>query len=204
MFSRFVITLALVCAAVRAFQPAARRFNAVKLSMSETETPTNSDTFSAAPKAEASEQTVKDLNLEEMFEVFEEADQKVSTPTSPKKSSFDAKSMVGSSAPLGFFDPAGFTKGVTKDQYAFFQEAELKHGRVSMLAFLGLVFGELLAGGGLGLGSITGPAIYQYQQADASVFPLTATFLLGIGYIEQKGEWDCVCSAQLMMTINSF
>lgn len=166
MFARFVITVALVFAAVQAFQPTARRFNAVRLSMSD-------------------DQSVTDLNLEQMQDMFEEADKTVSTPASSAK--FDPKSEVGSSAPTGFFDPAGFTKSVSKDQYTFFQEAELKHGRVCMLSFLGIVFGEILAGGGLGHGAISGPAIYQYQQADAAVFPMTATLLLGLGYIEQQG-----------------
>lgn len=50
-----------------------------------------------------------------------------------------------------------------------YQEAEIKHGRVSMLAFLGMVVGELF--NPLFNGEITGPAIYQFQQADA-IFPL--------------------------------
>lgn len=44
--------------------------------------------------------------------------------------------LVGASAPLGFFDPLGFSK--TDDATLFkYRESELKHGRVAMLAVLG-------------------------------------------------------------------
>lgn len=45
-----------------------------------------------------------------------------------------------------------------------YRESELKHGRICMLAFLGIVVGEL--GPNFLGGFITGPAIYQYQQAE--------------------------------------
>ena len=50
------------------------------------------------------DQEVKDLNLEEMFEVFDKADTTVSSSAIPKGqagSTFVAKNQVGSSAPLG-------------------------------------------------------------------------------------------------------
>lgn len=44
--------------------------------------------------------------------------------------------LVGASAPLGFFDPLGFSK--TDDATLIkYRESELKHGRVAMLAVLG-------------------------------------------------------------------
>ena len=45
--------------------------------------------------------------------------------------------LVGSSAPLGFFDPLGFTKGADAKTINKYRESELKHGRVAMLAVLG-------------------------------------------------------------------
>jgi light-harvesting complex I chlorophyll a/b binding protein 1 len=123
-----------------------------------------------------------------MFEVFEAADATVPASAIPKGllgSEFDAKTTIGSSAPLGFFDPAGYTKEVTEDQYKLYQEAELKHGRVSMLAFLGIVVGELI--NPLFGGQITGPAIYQFQQAD-EILPFFWILVLGlIGGIETVG-----------------
>jgi light-harvesting complex I chlorophyll a/b binding protein 1 len=70
---------------------------------------------------------------------------------------------------LGFFDPAGFTTDISEEQYKLYQEAEIKHGRVSMLAFLGLLSGEIFHP--LFNGQITGPAIFQFQQT-YSVCPL--------------------------------
>ena len=45
--------------------------------------------------------------------------------------------LVGSSAPLGFFDPLGFSKGASPATLAKYRESELKHGRTAMLAVLG-------------------------------------------------------------------
>jgi hypothetical protein len=43
------------------------------------------------------------------------------------------------------FDPVGFTNGVEFDQILFYREAELKHGRVCMLAVTGFLLQELIA-----------------------------------------------------------
>jgi light-harvesting complex I chlorophyll a/b binding protein 1 len=138
--------------------------------------------------AAESEQTIQDLNLDQMFEVFEAADAKVPSSAIPKgllSSEFNPKESVGSSAPFGFFDPAGFANGVTEAQYKLYQEAEIKHGRVSMLAFLGFVVGEISHI--LFDGKITGPAIYQFQQADA-ILPYFWVGVLGvIGLAEAAG-----------------
>merc|ERR1719324_1253871 len=55
---------------------------------------------------------------------------------------FSARAMPGITGPLGFFDPLGFTEGASEGKIKFFQEAEIKHGRVAMLASLGFVVGE--------------------------------------------------------------
>lgn len=44
--------------------------------------------------------------------------------------------LVGSSAPLGFFDPLGFSK-TDEATLKKYRESEIKHGRVAMLAVLG-------------------------------------------------------------------
>jgi hypothetical protein len=72
---------------------------------------------------------------------------------------------------------------VSEDQFKLFQEAETKHARVAMLAFLGILYGEL--GPPIFFdGKITGPAIYQFQQT----YPLFPQFwvllLAGIGMSE--------------------
>ena len=48
---------------------------------------------------------------------------------------------VGSSAPLGFFDPFGFSKTDMKTLRKY-RESELKHGRVAMLAVFGVLTQE--------------------------------------------------------------
>jgi light-harvesting complex I chlorophyll a/b binding protein 1 len=50
----------------------------------------------------------------------------------------------GVSAPFGFFDPLGFYKDATLKQKKKLREAELKHGRIAMLATLGIVVVEKL------------------------------------------------------------
>lgn len=143
------------------------------------------------------EQEIKDLNLEEMFtviaffssrslctkliillQVFEAADEKVSATEVPKgqlfKASFDAKAQVGSSAPLGFFDP--FSQAPDNEfEWKKYRESELKHGRVAMLAFAGI----LVAESGLNFfgSQITGPAIFQFQQADSVLNAFTFNVL---------------------------
>jgi hypothetical protein len=62
------------------------------------------------------------------------------TPKPPKV--IKAQEMAGITAPLGFWDPLGLSADISGGQLLWFREAELKHGRVSMLATLGLLVGE--------------------------------------------------------------
>ena len=50
--------------------------------------------------------------------------------------------MPGATAPLGFFDPLGFTKGANAATLSKYREAEIKHGRVAMLAVFGILTAE--------------------------------------------------------------
>jgi len=65
---------------------------------------------------------------------------------------FDPSKEVGAMQPLGYWDPLDLMKegfknptGAYKSEETFrwYREAELKHGRISMLAALGLIAGEL-------------------------------------------------------------
>jgi hypothetical protein len=49
---------------------------------------------------------------------------------------------VGQTAPMGFWDPFGLTTGISEGRLLFLREAEIKHGRVCMMASLGIVVGE--------------------------------------------------------------
>lgn len=46
-------------------------------------------------------------------------------------------------SPLGFFDPAGFSKEASEGRIKFYREVEIKHGRVAMLAALGFPIAEI-------------------------------------------------------------
>uniref|UniRef100_A0A7S4K623 Plastid light harvesting protein n=1 Tax=Odontella aurita TaxID=265563 RepID=A0A7S4K623_9STRA len=50
--------------------------------------------------------------------------------------------LPGASAPLGFFDPLGFTKDMELLGVKRFREAEIMHGRVAMMATLGYLISE--------------------------------------------------------------
>lgn len=85
-------------------------------------------------------------------------------PVAPKVPKFDPKQEAGVSGPFGFFDPLGICPP-DKKNFMKYRESEIKHGRIAMLAFLGFLFGE--SGFNFLGGSIVGPGIYQYQQAEA-------------------------------------
>jgi len=56
---------------------------------------------------------------------------------------FDIKQLAGVTAPVGFFDPVGFTSDKSEGKVRFYREVELKHGRLGMLAALGFLVGEI-------------------------------------------------------------
>lgn len=120
------------------------------------------DAYEASPLL--SLQTIKDLNLEEMFEVFEAADTAPGSGPKMGGAKFDAKQMSGISDPLGFFDPLGLCPD-NEAAFKKYRESELKHGRIAMLAVLGVVVGE--SGFNFFGKDISGPAIYQYQEAES-------------------------------------
>merc|ERR1719326_1486041 len=59
-----------------------------------------------------------------------------------KEVAFKVEDMPGVTEPLGFFDPLGLAAQVPQGRLLFFREVEIKHGRVAMLASLGILVGE--------------------------------------------------------------
>ena len=85
------------------------------------------------------------------------------------------QTLPGISAPLGFWDPAGFCEpengaegAATEGKVRFYREVELKHGRVAMLAALGFLLAEQfhpLFGGGVDV-----PSYLAFQQTPLQTF----------------------------------
>merc|ERR1712019_68118 len=80
----------------------------------------------------------------EEYEKFDHATQKklkqLSKDLLVRAAAFDPKDMAGVSAPLGFWDPAGFAKD--EESVAQYRRAEIKHGRVCMSSSLGMLVAD--------------------------------------------------------------
>eukprot|EP00411_Alexandrium_monilatum_P062987 CAMPEP_0175528344 /NCGR_PEP_ID=MMETSP0096-20121207/20593_1 /TAXON_ID=311494 /ORGANISM="Alexandrium monilatum, Strain CCMP3105" /LENGTH=175 /DNA_ID=CAMNT_0016831023 /DNA_START=49 /DNA_END=572 /DNA_ORIENTATION=+ len=57
----------------------------------------------------------------------------------PPPPPFDPAKQIGAMAPVGFFDPLGFSKVGDEEGFRNLRAAELKHGRVAMMAAVGAV-----------------------------------------------------------------
>merc|ERR1712039_295766 len=88
------------------------------------------------------------------------------TPTEdaapPPPPPFDPSTQLGAMEPLGFFDPAGFSKVGDEEGFRNLRTAELKHGRVAMMAALGFVAQQYIKFPGFegvpaGVGALTTP-----------------------------------------------
>jgi len=93
---------------------------------------------------------------------------------------------AGVSAPFGFFDPLGLSKGKTPAELKKFREAELKHGRVAMLATLGFVVQESFHPLWGFADRPVAPAVYEFQEVEGGYPFLWEALILGIGIIEGK------------------
>merc|ERR1719247_2564861 len=97
---------------------------------------------------------------------------KFETPVTTKKEyngKWEVAKMPGQTLPfLATWDPQMFATYASEDQYKIYQEAELKHGRVAMLATLGVFMAEKFPM--FYNGVITGPAVTHFDQVQA-IFP---------------------------------
>jgi len=76
--------------------------------------------------------------------------------------------LAGISSPMGFFDPLGFSTTVTGGKLLFYREVELKHGRIAMLASLGMLVEENFHP--LFGGDIDVPGYIAFQQTPLEAF----------------------------------
>ena len=92
--------------------------------------------------------------------------------------------LPGALPPMGNFDPAGFTEGKSVAELKMLREAEVTHGRVSMLASLGFLvqesFHPLFRLGDKDIG----PAIRHLDEVRAEVPIFFEILVLGIGFAE--------------------
>merc|ERR1712228_528405 len=85
--------------------------------------------------------------------------------SSSSLSAFSKDSLPGAIAPTGLFDPLGFLEKADDATALRYREAEVTHGRVSMLAVIGFLVGEKVEGSSfLFDASVKGPAITHLSQ----------------------------------------
>ena len=107
---------------------------------------------------------------------------KTNTPGASSTTSlsvFTKDTIPGALPPVGFFDPAGFAERADENTLKRYREAEVTHGRVAMLATVGFLVGERVAGSTVLFdGKINGPAIDHFFQTD-KLFWLLLTIAIG-------------------------
>jgi len=93
----------------------------------------------------------------------------------------DASDLPGAISPFGFFDPLKLSEGKSEADIARWRESEVKHGRLAMLAALGIITGEAVEFNTPLFGDkLVGPAIYQFQEADAITGFGFGAFIVGL------------------------
>mmetsp|Transcript_151291 Transcript_151291/g.278933 ORF Transcript_151291/g.278933 Transcript_151291/m.278933 type:complete len:232 (-) Transcript_151291:78-773(-) len=99
----------------------------------------------------------------------------------PVEKPFDIRDMAGVSAPLGFFDPFGYSIGISEGKARFYREVEVKHGRVAMLASVGYLVAEKFHP--LFGGNIDVPSLVAFQQTPLQTFwGLVVLVIAGLEY----------------------
>ncbi|CAE8613514.1 unnamed protein product [Polarella glacialis] len=115
---------------------------------------------------------------------------KVLLPPAAPAAPFDPATQIGAMAPLGFFDPLGFSKKGDKAGFNNLQASEIKHGRVAMMAALGAVVQHYVKFPGFesvpsGLGAVTtAPGTYGF----AALFLVSGALELAIWTQDDKKE----------------
>merc|ERR1719453_1907550 len=85
---------------------------------------------------------------------------------------------AGIAGPFGYFDPLGLGSGASEARVKYFREAELKHGRVAMLAAAGFPIAEHFHP--LFGGDIDVPSYVAYQQTPLQTFWPVVVLYVGI------------------------
>merc|ERR1712113_823321 len=100
----------------------------------------------------------------------------INKPSTALQASGEA--LVGALAPVGYFDPLGLADKATEETLQRYREAELAHGRISMLAVIGFFVGEKVEGSAfLFDASISGPAITHITQVPDGFWAVIIAFI---------------------------
>merc|ERR1712038_220617 len=107
-----------------------------------------------------------------------------------------AEGLPGALAPVGFFNPLGLAEKATPATLKRYREAELAHGRVSMLAVIGFLVGEKVEGSSfLFDASISGPAITHITQVPDGFWAVIIAFIGAYEASRAEAGWvdpsDC-------------
>eukprot|EP00746_Dinoflagellata_sp_MGD_P142575 gnl/MRDRNA2_/MRDRNA2_75517_c0_seq3.p1 gnl/MRDRNA2_/MRDRNA2_75517_c0~~gnl/MRDRNA2_/MRDRNA2_75517_c0_seq3.p1 ORF type:complete len:350 (-),score=64.07 gnl/MRDRNA2_/MRDRNA2_75517_c0_seq3:213-1262(-) len=113
---------------------------------------------------------------DEMLKMDAETQGKLSKASSEVVSK--ARQMAGITPPLGFFDPLGLSCNISEGRLLFYREVELKHGRVAMLASLGILVGEQFHP--LWGGNIDVPSYIAFQETPLQTFWPAVVLAIGI------------------------
>merc|ERR1712071_142451 len=102
-------------------------------------------------------------------------------PMKASTSALKASELNGALDPVGFFDPLGFAEKANDATLKRYREAELTHGRVSMLAVMGFLVGEQVEGSSfLFDASVSGPAISHLGQVPNFFWIILTVFIAGV------------------------
>ena len=96
---------------------------------------------------------------------------------------------IGVLLPTGFFDPLNLSKDIDKQTFEQRREAELKHGRIAMLAVVGLIIQDYARlPGSIDIDGTSFESVPNGIAAVSSIPPLGwLQIVLLIGYLEAKG-----------------
>ena len=113
-----------------------------------------------------------------------------SPASSTSTDAFSKDTIPGALPPVGFFDPLGFADKADENTLKRYREAEITHGRVAMVATVGFLVGERVAGSTILFdGKINGPAIDHFFQTDKLFWAMLTIAIGGAEKYRAERGW---------------
>jgi hypothetical protein len=102
----------------------------------------------------------------------------------------NVEDLPGITQPFGYFDPLSLAEKADSNTFKRYREAEVTHGRVSMLAVVGFLVGENVAGSSLLFdGQVSGPAVTHLEQISPFFWILLTIAIGGAEVRRAKTGW---------------